>query len=177
MAGLGIKLDAQQCRQAFGRQVLDDPTEIDSVQDLPKVAVAVLGSELEAGPLPDALPRVFFVLQVAQVGGRGELLVVLVLDASISESVLELERVGPGVLRPAHATTLAHVEDDSRVCLVESSKKSVERPAVDTDRGDVHRRATRSVHSVAAEAECAELEELARDVERFLAERSDLVVK
>ena len=158
MAGLGITLDAQQCRQAFGRQILDELAEIDSVQDLPQVAVAVFGSELETGPLPDALPSVFFVLQAPQVGRRGELFVMPVLDARVSESVLELERVGPRVLGPAYATTLAHIHDDSRVCIVESSQKSVERPAVDTDRRDADRPATRTVHSAAAEAERAELE-------------------
>jgi len=62
-----------------------------------------------------------------------------VIDAGLSERSLEAKRVGPGVLRPANAAALAHVEHDTHVGVVQSSQKAIECPAVDTDRGDLHR--------------------------------------
>src|SRR5258705_1116711 len=116
MAALGITFDAEQRSETVGRQVADELAEIDTVEDFPQVALAVFRSKFQAGALTDALTRVLLVLHMPELGGRRELLVVPVFDAGSRERGLEPCRIAPGVLGPAHAAALAHVEHAPHVC-------------------------------------------------------------
>jgi hypothetical protein len=175
MAGLGITFHAEQRRETVGRQFADELAEISPIKDLAPVPLAVFGRKLHAGALADALTRVLVVLQVPEACGRCELLMVSVTDTGTRERGLEPCRVGPGVLGPAHAATLAYVEHDPHVRGPQSSEEALKRPAVNPDCGDAHQNAAVS-SSVAAEAQRTELEEFARDIERFLAERPRLLI-
>ena len=73
------------------------------------VAAGVFGGELDARALADSEPVVLGVLDVAKLGGGGELAVVLVGDASTGEGLLQPTRVRPGVVRTADPAALAHV--------------------------------------------------------------------
>ena len=82
---LGVALDAEQRRGRVGRESLDQRPEIGSVEDLARVALDVLRRQLDPRALADALPGVLRVLQPAQLGGRRQLLVVLVADPGLGE--------------------------------------------------------------------------------------------
>ena len=62
-----------------------------------------------------AEPVVLAVLELAQLGGGGELGVVAVADPSLGEGLLEALGVRPGVLGAAHAAALAYVEQEPHV--------------------------------------------------------------
>src|SRR5688572_23658406 len=119
MARLGVALDAEQRGDSAVREGLDQPPQVDSVQDLAQVAPAILGSEQRARALADSRLRVLAVLQAAKLGGRGELLVVLVADARLRERGLQALRVRPRVLAASHAPSLPHVEQEADVRLVQ----------------------------------------------------------
>ena len=53
-----------------------------------------------------------------------------------ASAALEALRVGPGVLAPANASALAHVDEECDVCVAQCVEEGVERPAVDADRRD-----------------------------------------
>src|SRR3954467_7556971 len=106
MAGLGVALDAEQ-RAALSW----DRRQVDLVEDLARVALHVLGCEAGAVALAHALPVVLAVLELAQLGRRGQIGLVLVADARIGESCLQALGVRPRVLAPAHAAALADVDD------------------------------------------------------------------
>ena len=100
VAGLGIALDAEERGEAVGGQCSDEPGEVDAVEDLGRVAPDVLGRELDARALADAEAGVLGVLELAQLGRRGELGVVAVADRRGGEGVLEAPGVGPRVCGP-----------------------------------------------------------------------------
>src|ERR1700679_107944 len=79
VAGLGVALDAEQRRRA-GADPADDRAEVDGVEDLLGVALGVAGGDDGARALALAAPGVLAVLQLAQLGGPGQLLAVAVAD-------------------------------------------------------------------------------------------------
>src|SRR5690606_12157593 len=110
MAGLRIPLDTEERYDPTTRQRRHDRREIHTVEDLGGVAAAVLGRKLTARASADPLPVVLGVLKPPQLGGWGELGVVLVGDPGIGEGGLQPDRVRPGILAPANTAPLAHVE-------------------------------------------------------------------
>ena len=89
VARLGIALDAEERRRRVDGHLGDDRREVDMIEDLPDVAVPILGRELDPRALADAEAVVLPVLHVAELGGRRQLLVVAVLDAGVRERSLE----------------------------------------------------------------------------------------
>ena len=108
--------------------------EIDAIEDLSGVALDVLGRELRARPLSDALPGVLAVLQPAELGGRRQLLVMAVLDAGLDQGGLQAHGIGPGVLATAHPTALANVEQLAHVRGAERFEEPICGEAVHPDR-------------------------------------------
>ena len=106
------------------------------VEDLPDVAVPILGCELDARPLAHSEAIVLPVLHVAELGRRRELLVVAVLDAGLRERRLETQRVRPRVLGTANPAPLPHVEHEADVRRAQCVEKGVDGEAVHTDRRD-----------------------------------------
>ncbi len=74
VAGLGIALDAQKRRRRVARQLGHDRREVDPAEDLAEITLAVLGRELDARALPDAMAVVRPVLELPELGGRRDLL-------------------------------------------------------------------------------------------------------
>ena len=101
VAGLGIALDAEQRAGAVGRELGGDGLERRLVEDLACVSGGVLRREHGPRPLALAPARVLGVLELAQLGRRRELLVVLVGDARRPASAAwRRAAVRPRVLGP-----------------------------------------------------------------------------
>src|SRR5580693_6884893 len=107
---LGIALHAQQRGRTLGWQLVRYEVERCLVEDLPRVSGDVLRREHGPRALALAPARVLGVLEVAQLGCRRELLVVLVGHAGAGERGLQAGRVRPRVLRAADAAPLADVD-------------------------------------------------------------------
>src|SRR3954451_678224 len=133
MTSFRVPLNAEEGRRPVGRHRLDDRREVDPIQALADVALHVVGRQLFARPLADALARVFGVLKVPQLRRRRELGQVLVLDSGPGESVLEALRVRPRVLASAYPAPLADIEQLTHVGLLKRVHEVLERPAVDAD--------------------------------------------
>src|SRR6185503_13371794 len=73
MARFGIALDAKKRRNPVRWHLRDDRCQIDAVEDLLDVTLAVCRRQHHTRSLADAEPVVLFVLEVAQLGGRCEL--------------------------------------------------------------------------------------------------------
>ncbi len=116
------------------RQARDQRLEVERVEDLPRVALDVLGRQLGARALADALAGVLGVLELAQLGGGRELLHVPVVDARVRECGLEAGGVGPRVLAPADSPPLAHVDEQPDVGVAERLKKALGVESVHADR-------------------------------------------
>jgi hypothetical protein len=134
MTGLRITLDAEQRRSAVGREARRDPAEVGAVEGLGNVATTVFRGEPGAGALAHAEPVVGAVLQVSQLGRRGELDVVPVADPGLGQSRLQPGGVRPRILAAADTAALPHIEHDSDVRVVERREERFECPAVGADR-------------------------------------------
>ena len=89
VTGLLVAFHAHQRRHVLGGEFGYDRIEVRAVEDLGDVALAVLARKLRARPLADSPPVVLAVLQLAQLGGGSQLLVVAVLDVSVSQRGLQ----------------------------------------------------------------------------------------
>ncbi len=132
-----VALDAEERRDALGRQRGRDGVEVGAVEDLPRVALDVRVREPRARSLALAGAVVLRVLELAEVGRRRELREVAVADAGLAERRLEALRVRPGVLRAADAAALADVQDLPDARLREGGEERIERPVVDPDRREL----------------------------------------
>src|ERR1700716_4300616 len=97
MTCLGISLYTEQRRGAAGRQLRDDRLERRAVEDLARVAHAVLRGELDARALADAASRVLGILEMPELGGRREVLVVAIFHGGGGQCGLEAGGVRPGI--------------------------------------------------------------------------------
>ena len=98
VARLGVALDAEEAGGPGGRQEGDDLVEVGPIEDLRDVALAVGGGERDARALADPLAVVVGVLDLAELGGRGELPPVGVVDLGGGQGGRQAPGVGPGVL-------------------------------------------------------------------------------
>ena len=119
------------------RQLPDERLERRQIEDLLGVRADVFRGQAHARALADPLPRILSVLEVAKLGVRGELRMVLVSDASVGQERLEAARVGPGVLRAAHSPPLADVHDLRNTGRVERADEAWGVELVDADRRDL----------------------------------------
>ena len=133
---LRVALDAQERR----RKRRDDRPEVGSVEDLCRVAALVVGRQAHSRALAHARARVLGVLQLAQLGRRRQLAVVLVRDAGLGQRRLQPYAVGPRVVRSAHAPPLAHVEQPRRAGDPQRRQEGRLGEAIDADRPDGHAR-------------------------------------
>src|SRR3954453_16466153 len=134
VTGLRVKLDAEQGRDVIFRERFGEWLEIDLVEYLQQIAPGVFRSELGAGALPHPEAIILAVLNLAQLGRRCQLPVMLICDPGIGKRVLQALRVRPGVLGPAHSASLANVEQPANPCGVQGRQKAVAVKSVDPDR-------------------------------------------
>src|SRR5437763_4112377 len=83
VAGLRVGLDAEQRGRAVARKLRPESTQVDVVEDLPHVPLPIGRRQLAARALAHALARVLGVLQLPQLGRRGQLGVVAVADSGL----------------------------------------------------------------------------------------------
>jgi hypothetical protein len=133
VARLGVALDAQQGGNRVLRQLGDDRAEVGVGKDLAPVALGVFGRQDAARALPDPLPRIFFVLQPAQLGRRSELLAMGVADAFLEERGLEPLRVRPRVVATSYASPLADVDHEPDVRGMKRVEEAFQGRFVDPD--------------------------------------------
>ena len=136
MAGFRVALDAEESAGAHLGQVRDQLAEIGLAEDLALVALGVFSRKRHPRAFADTLLVVGAVLQPAQLGGRGELLVVAVGDPRIGHRGLKPLRVRPRVLGTANATALADVEKHGDAGIPERRQEGLGAEAVDADRVD-----------------------------------------
>jgi hypothetical protein len=129
----GVALDAQQCGDRVLRQLGDDRAEVGAGKDLAPVALRVIGRQDAPRAFPDAVSRIFLVLQPAQIGRRSELLAMAVGNPLLEEHGLEPLCVRPCVVAPSYAPPLAHVDHQSDVRGVKRLEEALEGRFVDAD--------------------------------------------
>jgi len=148
MARFRVGLDTEQRAGTFQRQLRHDLDNVDTVEDLPLVPLAVPRRERDSRTLSDTAAGVICILELSELGGRRELAVVPVADLRIGERVLQPHRVGPSVLAAPHAAALPHVEQHADVGGDQSLQERVEIPLVDPDRADALHRAQTATTAV-----------------------------
>lgn len=141
VAGARITLDAEQGGGRVSWEQGCQRVETGGIEDLLGVTPDVLRRQLDPRALADPLAPVCLVLKLAQLGRRRELLAVFVLDPGLRERRLQPARVGPGVLRTAHAAALPNVQHRGDVGIGKRCDEGLGGETVDADGRDRgHRR-------------------------------------
>jgi hypothetical protein len=134
VACLRIAFHAYEGRGLVRGQLGNERAELYPREDLAQIALPVLGRQLGARALRDTEAVVLAVLQLPELSGRRQLLLVPVADPDLGERGLEPVRVGPRVLRATDASTLTDVEQQDYPRVPERIEKRLGRPPVDADR-------------------------------------------
>lgn len=99
-----------------------------------RIPSVVFSRQFDPRSLPDPHACVLGVLEVTQLGRRGELEMVPIGDTGRRQSRLQTDGVRPRIFPAANATTLAHIDEDANVSRAQRLQEPVEPPPVDTDR-------------------------------------------
>src|SRR6201996_2373686 len=136
VAGLRGGLHAHQRADAVDGQAADERLQGHQVENLLGVLTDVLRSQPYARPLADALAVILAVLEMAELGVRRQLRVMLVADVGIGQQSLESLRVGPRVLRSANAPALTDVDQLGDAGAVQGLDEAGGVEVVDADGGN-----------------------------------------
>jgi hypothetical protein len=141
MARFGVGLDTEERAGTLDWQLSHNHAEIDAIEDLARVALAIRGCELDPGAFSYTATSVLGVLEPAQLGTRRQLAMVAILDLHAAKRTLKPQRVGPCVLAAPHASALANVQQQTHISGSERPQERVEIPLIDADRaGPLHLR-------------------------------------
>ena len=101
MARFRVGLDAEERAGTVYWQLSHNYAEVDAIEDLARVSLAIHGCELDPGAFPPR-PDDLRVLELAQLGRRRQLSMVAILDLHAGKRTMKSHRVGMRTPLPSH---------------------------------------------------------------------------